>query len=197
MIGVPSRFENSLLNAFLSENITHTLTIVPQDNGSIKLANTFDIPDSFKDLPRVGLRWLLPKAFDSVEYLGMGPHENYIDRCASAVYGKFAMAISELPGSYLLPQSAGNRTGVESLCIKQKELAFEVKGSKTFEFSILPYSDSELFEAKHWHELPEQNFQYLYTDLKHRGVGTRSCGPQLNRRYRIQPGKYEIIWTTN
>ncbi len=177
---------------FLSENIIHTLTIIPQDNGSIKLANTFDIPDSFKDLPRVGLRWLLPKAFDSVEYLGMGPHENYIDRCASAVYGKFAMSISELPGNYLLPQSAGNRTGVESLCVKQKELAFEVKGSKTFEFSILPYSDSELFEAKHWHELPEQNFQYLYTDLKHRGVGTRSCGPQLNGRYRIQPGEYKI-----
>ncbi|MBR7145967.1 MAG: DUF4981 domain-containing protein [Lentisphaeria bacterium] len=177
---------------FLSETITHKLVITPQNNGGITLENSFDVPEIYRDLPRVGLRWLLPVEFDQLEYCGMGPHENYIDRKASAVYGKFAMPVSELPGTYLLPQSAGNRTGVESLSVKNSGMEFKVTADRQFEFSILPYSDSELFAAKHWHELPEQQYQYLYIDVKHRGVGTRSCGPKLNERYRIQPGKYKI-----
>lgn len=178
---------------FMDEVITHKLVITPQENGRIALQNSFDIPRIYLDLPRIGLRWLLPVEFDQVEYYGMGPHENYIDRAASAVYGKFAMPITDLPGRYLLPQSAGNRTGVECLSVKCDSVEFKVVADCTFEFSILPYSDHELFAAKHWHELPEQKFQYLYTDLKQRGVGSSSCGPALNERYRVQPGKYGMF----
>ncbi|MBO5924454.1 MAG: DUF4981 domain-containing protein, partial [Lentisphaeria bacterium] len=100
--------------SFLSEAINCKLEITPQDNGKIAVHNSFDIPQIYEDLPRIGLRWQLPLEFAQVEYCGMGPHENYIDRISSAVYGKFAVPINELPGKYLLPQSAGNRCGVES-----------------------------------------------------------------------------------
>ena len=179
---------------FLHETITHELVITPKNNGAVTLKNSFDIPEIYRDLPRIGLRWLLPAEFDQVEYCGLGPHENYIDRLASAVYGKFTMPIKDLPGSYLLPQSSGNRTAVESLILKKSDVEFKVTADRQFEFSILPYSDNELFAAKHWHELPQQQYQYLYIDVKQRGVGTLSCGPQLNERYRIQPGKYQISW---
>jgi beta-galactosidase len=102
------------------------------------------------------------------------------------------MLIDEMRGSYLLPQSAGNRTGVEFFQLTGKQDILAMQSSKAMEFSLLPYSDQELFSALHWHELPEQKQWFLYTDLKHRGVGTRSCGPELNQRYRIQPGKYNL-----
>ena len=102
------------------------------------------------------------------------------------------MNAAELPGNYLMPQSAGNRTGVEELEVVTADGAFKIAADKPFEFALAPYSDAELFAARHWHELPAQECYYLYTDAKHRGVGSRSCGPKLNERYRIKPGVYDL-----
>ena len=177
---------------FLPQDIVHELQLVPDESGAIILKNTFDVPNCYTDLPRVGLCWKLNGDFADLEYSGMGPHENYIDRSAAAIYGRFALKITELPGSYLIPQSAGNRTRVNDLQINGGDLQINVTGDKEFEFSILPYSNAEMFAAHHWHELPKQEFQYLYTDIRQRGVGTRSCGPELAEQYRIKPGVYNM-----
>ena len=176
----------------ISEAIEHTLIVSADKSGTIALSNKFNIPEVYNDLPRVGLRWKFAAADAEVNYLGMGPLENYIDRVSAAIYGRFAMNAAELPGNYLMPQSAGNRTCVEELEVATADGVLKVAGDKPFEFAMAPYSDAELFAALHWHELPEQECYYLYIDLKHRGVGSRSCGPKLNERYRIKPGVYDL-----
>ena len=178
--------------AALNEVITEQSIFTAYADESIALDVEFDVPESFEDLPRIGLRWQISKEFQTVDYLGNGPFENYCDRVASSCYGRYTMPIDEMRGNYLLPQSAGNRTGVEFFQLTGKQDILAMQSSKAMEFSLLPYSDQELFAALHWHELPEQKQWFLYTDLKHRGVGTRSCGPELNKRYRIQPGKYSL-----
>ena len=178
----------------ISEVITHKQVVSVDRSGNIVLENTLDVPEVYSDLPRLGLRWQIFNPEAAVDYLGMGPLENYCDRMSAAIYSRFAMAASEMPGNYLMPQSAGNRTGVEELQITTPDGVLALSADKPFEFSVAPYSDEELFKARHWHELPLQECCYLYTDIKHRGVGTRSCGPQLNNRYRIQPGVYNIAF---
>lgn len=178
--------------AALNEVITEQSIFTACSDESIALEVEFDVPESFEDLPRIGLRWQISKEFQTVDYLGNGPFENYCDRAAASCYGRYTMLIDEMRGNYLLPQSAGNRTGVEFFQLTGKQDILAMQSSKAMEFSLLPYSDQELFAALHWHELPEQKQWFLYTDLKHRGVGTRSCGPELNKRYRIQPGKYSL-----
>ena len=175
------------------EAIRHELKLTPLAGGRIRVENFFVVPDAFKDLPRVGLTWRIPLSFEAVEYLGLGPHENYCDRAAAAILGRFAMPIAELPGNYLMPQSAGNRTKVRELVLKGQagNLAISTQAS-SFEFSILPYSDAELFAAHHWHELAKQESWHLHLDAAQRGVGTRSCGPNLQEKYRIQPGEFHL-----
>ena len=122
----------------------------------------------------------------------MGPLENYRDRRSCALYGKYTQKIEEMPGNYLMPQSAGNRTNVEEFTLQGDSAILKIASSLPIEFSILPYSNNELATALHWHELPQQQYWYLYTDIVQRGVGTRSCGPELAEKYRIQPGNYSL-----
>ena len=91
-----------------------------------------------------------------------------------------------------MPQSSGNRTGVEKFTLSGSGSKLSMQSSNPIEFSLLPYNDDELGKALHWHELPESENWYLYTDVIQRGVGTRSCGPELNNRYRVQPGEYKM-----
>ena len=97
-----------------------------------------------------------------------------------------------MPGNYLMPQSAGNRTGVEEFTLQADSEMLKITSAIPIEFSLLPYSNAELSKALHWHELPQQEYWYMYTDIAQRGVGTRSCGPELAEKYRIQPGNYQF-----
>ena len=173
--------------------IKHDMRIEALENGCVKVENRFVIPKEFDDLPRVGLLLELPLVFDSVEYFGFGPHENYRDRDAAAILGRFNSAIKDLPGNYIMPQSAGNRTQVRELVISGKKMKLRIEAISTpFEFSILPYGDDELLAVRHWHELPKQRRWFLHLDAIQRGVGTRSCGPSLQEKYRIPSGMYRL-----
>ena len=176
----------------MPETITVEQIFTPQANGSIKFQAALTVPACFEDLPRIGFCWIMKKDFQTVEYLGMGPLENYRDRRSCALYGKYTQKIEEMPGNYLMPQSAGNRTDVEEFTLQGDSAALKIASSLPIEFSILPYSNNELATALHWHELPPQQHWYLYTDIVQRGVGTRSCGPELAEKYRIQPGNYSL-----
>ena len=178
--------------ATLPDVITEKTIYTPAADGSIKLETTFDVPECFVDLPRIGLRWQLPKNFQTVKYLGLGPLENYRDRVSAACYGEYSTEIDAMRGNYIMPQSSGNRTGVEKFTLSGSGSKLSMQSSNPIEFSILPYNDDELGKALHWHELPESENWYLYTDIIQRGVGTRSCGPELNNRYRVQPGGYKM-----
>ena len=170
--------------------------ISAHDNGGIKLESRFVIPDEFDDLPRVGILWKLPLEFNCAEYLGLGPHENYRDRNAAAVVGCYTTLFKDLPGDYMMPQSSGNRTGVQELILHGTVKPWKIESAKaSFEFSVLPFSDNELWAARHWHDLKEQRCWDCYLDAAQRGVGSRSCGPALQKRYRVQPGEYNLNLT--
>ena len=173
--------------------IKHDMRITALDDGGVKVENRFVIPKEFTDLPRIGLLWELPLDFNAVEYFGFGPHENYRDRDAAAILGRFSASIKDLAGNYIMPQSAGNRTQVRELVISGKKMKLRIEAISTpFEFSILPYGDEELFAVRHWHELPRQRRWFLHIDAVQRGVGTRSCGPTLQEKYRVAPGTYKL-----
>ena len=107
------------------------------------------MPEGFDDLPRIGFCWQLQKDFKLVEYLGMGPQENYRDRQSCALYGRYTQKIAEMPGNYLMPQSAGNRTGVEEFTLQADSEMLKITSAMPIEFSLLPYSNAELSKALH------------------------------------------------
>ena len=94
---------------------------------------------------------------------------------------------------YIMPQENGNRTGVEFFAVRDSEgNGLLVASSSPVEFSLLPYSVADLWEARHTCDLKECEVNFLNIDLFQRGVGTGSCGPKTRNDYRIYGGRYKM-----
>lgn len=62
------------------------------------------------DVPRIGVRFRIPVSMNNVEYLGRGPEENYVDRNAGSMIGRYKTKVEEMYVKYVRPQENGHRT---------------------------------------------------------------------------------------
>lgn len=62
------------------------------------------------EVPRIGIRFRMPKPMNKVEYFGRGPEENYIDRNAGAMVGRYKTTAGKMYTNYVRPQENGHRT---------------------------------------------------------------------------------------
>ena len=162
-------------------------------DGVLEYNAYFVVPEKFADLPRVGITLELPKELCNIEYYGKGPFENYSDRCAAAEMGLYKTTPQEMYVPYIMPQENGGRTGVEFFSLRNSSGdGLLIAGSSPVEFSALPYSVADLWEARHTCDLVEGESIYLNIDLFQRGVGTGSCGPKTRNEYRIYGGRYKM-----
>ncbi len=153
------------------------------------------IPRVLDDLPRVGVHWLLPATLDNVEWLGLGPHENYVDRRAGAWFGRHQSRVDDLFHPYVRPQSEGTRTGLRRLALRDADgrgLGFVA--DTPLEFSARRHSEEALERAEHLSELEPGANVHLYLDAHQRGVGTGACGPDTLPRYRVRGGRHRFAY---
>jgi len=149
-------------------------------------------------LLRFGLISGLNPAFLEVKYQGLGPHENYVDRCASATWGQHESALSDLYEPYISPQENGYRSANDLLRLKNKiGHTVEIISSKQFGFSYLPYHPDELTQkirgSKHAKDLAPSKFPVLILDLFQMGIGgTDSWGSKPLSRYCPEAKIFEI-----
>ena len=61
------------------------------------------------------------------------------------------------------------------------KLIFET--DNCFEFGVSKYSAIDLYRAKHTDELKADGKTHLRIDYKVSGIGSNSCGPNLNEKY--------------
>ena len=169
--------------------IVHNMKISLDGQGELVFDNYFDFDPGLPDLPRVGLVFTTIPGFENIEYFGKGPWENYIDR-AEAPIGTYRSTVDEHFVPYILPQAHGNRSDVRRLALDNgtEEICF--RGN--FEFSASHYSDAELLRCGHTNELEAIPGTIVTLDLRQRGLGTASCGPDTLEKYRIKPGRYEF-----
>ncbi|MBO5763062.1 MAG: beta-galactosidase [Lentisphaeria bacterium] len=163
-------------------------TMLP--GGILEVENIFVVPEQWQNLPRLGLTMELPGTFDRITYWGNGPFENYIDRAAGAKFGKYETTADEMYTPYVMPQSCGNRTGVIRAELQNASgKGLRICTASGMEFSALRYSEDQLTEARHTVDLKDNGKIYVHLDLRQRGLGTASCGPDTLEEYRIQPGR--------
>lgn len=62
------------------------------------------------EIPRIGVRFRIPAAFDNISYFGRGPEENYADRYRGTTVGLYAAKAWEMYTPYLRPQENGHHT---------------------------------------------------------------------------------------
>ena len=147
-------------------------------------------------LPRFGFEFRVPYQMEQMEYFGRGPWENYCDLYHHAPVGLYTSNASREYFPYVKPQENGNHTKVKYLTVKNphtgETLTFEAE--KEMECQVLHYTKEELTEKKHYFEL-EENETTIRIDYKNSGIGSASCGPELEEKDRLSEKEIEFAFT--
>lgn len=158
----------------------YTLKIVPFADGTLEFYLNGDVRSSAFWLPRLGFEITIPKENASFKYYGNGPYESYCDMCHAGKTSMFESCADNEYVNYVRPQEHGNHTSASMLQIGK--LCFI---GERFDFNVSSYSAKVLTEASHTNELIKDGKTHLRVDYKVSGIGSNSCGPELDRKYRL------------
>lgn len=146
-------------------------------NGDVVVKNDF-ITDEAKlpEIPRFGMKMVLPKGFEQMEYFGRGPQENYCDRNTAAQVGVYKSTVNEQYFPYVSPQENGNKTDVRWAAFTNNEgIGLMAVGMPLLSMSALHYTIEDLTQdsrgSKHTIDLHKLGEVFLNLDWKQRGVG--------------------------
>lgn len=159
----------------------------------------------FPMLPRFGVRIILKKDMRNVSYIGMGPYESYVDKHHASWHGSFSASIDAMHEDYIMPQENGshfdcNYVQISSLGENDSKTdmsAHSITATSAVPFSMnaSPYTAEELTNAAHNYELPESGKSVLCIDYRQNGIGSNSCGPELDEKYRFDEDEWEFGFT--
>lgn len=158
------------------------------DGGMHVEQETF-LDDALPPMPRVGLVLELSEAVSSlvetISWRGRGPHENYPDRKRSAHLGSWCLPVADMHTPYIFPSDNGLRSDCRRLELNQ----FSVSGD--FHFSVSPFGQAQLRQARHSHELTDNKRLFVYLDGFHMGVGgDDSWTPSVKPAFRLTEKYY-------
>ena len=153
-------------------------------SGKIEWELSGDIRPDAIWLPRLGYEFTLPGDVQNFSYYGNGPHESYRDMCHAGRIGLFRSSADEEYVHYVRPQEHGNHTAARWLTIGELEFAAD-----DMEINVSNFSAAALTRAEHTDELIADGSTHLRIDYKVSGLGSNSCGPSLEEKYRLAEKK--------
>jgi beta-galactosidase len=192
------------------ERIRHAETVVVSSDGTVHVDEVVRVPTVLADLPRIGVSLEVPAHLSQMQWFGLGPEENYPDRCASSVVGRHALTVDDSWVPYLMPQHHGTRGGLRWLALGPAGsgarrgtgivLAPSSSDPSSLWFTARRITDAELFAAVDWTELPNPEALTdrpvtVHLDAALRGLGTASCGPDTSEDHRVGAGWHRWQWT--
>ena len=141
-------------------------------------------------LPRMGYEFSLPGEMDHFAYYANGPYESYRDLCHAGRIGLFESTAEKEYVHYVRPQEHGNHTSARWLRIGDLEFA-----AADMEVCVSQYSTAALTKAEHTDELVSDGKIHLRIDYKVSGIGSNSCGPELEKMYRLDEKEFSFCFT--
>ena len=141
-------------------------------------------------LPRLGFEWTLT-GDGAFSYYGKGPGENYSDMSHCALTGRYDSTAAGEYVPYVRPQEHGNHMGVRELTAA----GLSFSGRDTFCANVSEYTAQDLFAAAHTDELHRDGSIHLRVDYRVSGLGSNSCGPELDPAHRIDEEEIAFAFT--
>ena len=141
-------------------------------------------------LPRFGVELKPNKSYEEVSYFGFGPYENYVDKNSSCYLGRFNSKVSEMHEDYIRPQENGSHHYCREVAINNEKGKVCVLSENDFAFNVSHFSLNQLTNANHNFDLNEEEATYLIVDYKQSGIGSNSCGPDLDEEYRLNEKEF-------
>ena len=147
---------------------------------------------------RYGMQLQMPKGFDTVEYYGRGPVENYIDRNSSEFLGVYQNKVSDEYYSYVRPQESGNHTDVRWFRITDgKGRGLELYSDAAMEVSALHFLTEDLDDGpvkektwgRHSGDLVERSLTQVHIQQRQMGLGCVNSWGAWPRQEYLVPNK--------
>ncbi|MGP1477208.1 MAG: glycoside hydrolase family 2 TIM barrel-domain containing protein [Phocaeicola sp.] len=171
--------------------------------GQIKVTQkmTADKTAKVSDFFRFGMQLVMPKSFETIEYYGRGPVENYSDRNHVTDLGIYRQSVDEQFYPYIRPQENGNKTDIRWW----KQLAsggngLQIVADAPFSASALHYTIESLDDGlekhnSHSEEVKQANLTNLLIDKVQMGLGcVTSWGALPLDKYMLHYGDYEFTF---
>ena len=182
---------------------TLNLTYIINNIGSIKITQkmTADKNAKVANMFRFGMQLPMPRSFETIEYYGRGPMENYIDRKYCADLGIYRQSVSEQFYPYIRPQENGTKTDVRWW--KMLDAAgngIKIISAAPFSASALHYTIESLDEGwskqqGHSQDIEEADLTNLCIDKVQAGLGcVNSWGSIARKEYQVPYGDYEFTF---
>ncbi len=184
--------------------LTMTYTLLQDGQVMVRqqLATTKDaqVPDMF----RYGVQLQMQKGYDTVEYYGRGPAENYADRNSSEFIGIYNNKVKDEYFAYVRPQESGNHTDVRWFRVVDGQgRGLEFYSDAPMECSALPYLTSDLDDGPtkdkktghHSGDLVERPLTQVHIQQRQFGLGcVNSWGAWPCREYQMKYGDRDFTF---
>jgi beta-galactosidase len=165
-------------------------------SGELVVENVVELAPGVADVPRIGVGLVLLPGLERISWHGRGPWENYPDRLASAIVGRFDSTVTDQYVPYILPQEHGQHRDTRWLTLTGDDgFGLRVEGRPVIGFSASHFTAADLYAARHTNDLEPRPEVYLNLDHAQRGLGTASCGPDTAERYRLLERSYRFSYT--
>ncbi|WMJ23132.1 glycoside hydrolase family 2 TIM barrel-domain containing protein [Paludicola sp. MB14-C6] len=163
------------------------------NSGAINVTLDVKARDNMSYLPRFGLQLMLDESLSNCSFFGYGPHECYVDKHTSTYKDMFQSAVPNMHEDYIFPQENGSHYDSEYVCLTSDKAKVEINSCNNhFSFNVSPYTIEELANKTHNYLLEKSGYTVLNIDYKMSGVGSNSCGPELEPEYRLSEKKFKF-----
>ena len=179
------------------------LTYAVNNRGAIRVTQqlTADPNAKVSDLFRFGMQLQMPRTFETIEYYGRGPVENYADRNHNTFIGLYRQSVSSQFYPYVRPQENGNKTDLRWWrVLDQGGNGLEIVAEAPFSASALHYTVESLDEGprkiqRHSNEVEPADLTNVLIDKAQMGLGCiNSWGALPLEQYRLPYRDYSFTF---
>lgn len=182
--------EGSLAGVSRLPYLKYKLIVKVDGEGCISYHLNANVREEVIWLPRFGFEITMPEYNKDFNYYGYGPSESYCDMYHGSLMGFYSSNAEKEYVKYVMPQEHGNHYNVKRLNIGS--LCFD---SNDMEINVSKYTSDILTKATHKNELYNDDTINLRIDYKVSGIGSNSCGPELENEYRLSEKKIDFCFT--
>lgn len=180
-------------------NLTYKINNI----GAIKVTQklTTDKNAKVSNMFRFGMQMPMPRNYETIEYYGRGPIENYADRNHCTALGIYRQSVSDQFYPYIRPQENGNKTDIRWWkMLDDAGNGIKIVAEAPFSASALHYTIESLDEGwskqqRHSQEVKEADLTNLCIDKIQAGLGcVNSWGSIALPQYQIPYKDYEFTF---
>ena len=136
----------------------------------------------------------MPEEHEALRYYGRGPVESYRDKRYASRQGVFETAVSSHFEPYVRPQENMAHTDTRWMLVSSVagQGLLAVTTGEDFSFNCSHFTPEILTKTPHDYELIPLKETCVNLDKLQSGIGSNSCGPALNPRWRLSEKEFDF-----